>query len=109
MRAVDHEKERIKKQLEHELKHITFTNQQKVLARTHPVTRKEKLMALWNKEVEIPLLPVGTVLTLLFLAWGISTFDIEQKTVLAERELVEVGGNTYWKDELEKVVVFHED
>ena len=103
------EKDSVKRQLEHELKQITFTKHQEVLKRTHPVSLKQKLRAFWNKEVEIPLIPIGAVLTLVFFTWGISEFNHEHEPLTVKRELVQVGGNTYWKDELEKVVVLYED
>lgn len=107
---MEKEKDRLIRQLEEELKHVTFNKHQEVLARTHPLSWREKLKSFWNKEVEIPLIPVGGFLTLFLFLWGISTYDHEQDQVeIAQRELVEVGGNTYWKDELEKVVVRHED
>jgi hypothetical protein len=106
---VENEKNKVKKQLEQELQNVRFTKHQEVMNRTHPVSFKHKLASFWNKEIEIPLLPIGAALTLLLFSWGISGFNPEQQTTTPERELVEFGGNMYWKDELEKVVVFHED
>ncbi|MBM4764401.1 hypothetical protein [Bacillus sp. B15-48] len=102
------EKKQIKAQLDRELQEVKFTKQQKVLNRTHPISFKQRLLALWNKELEVPLLPVSSVIILTFLVFGMFAWNNEPHTSLSQRELVEAGGNTYWKDELEKVVVLHE-
>lgn len=103
------EKEKMKEQLDKELQHIRFTKQQEVLKRTHPVHFKERLASLWNKEIEISLLPICTVMTFLFLSLGIWGFTNEKEHQPLQRELVEAGGNVYWKDQLEKAVVIYEN
>ena len=94
------EQQRAKKILEEELTSLQFTKQQKVLSQTHPKTLKEKLVQLWNKEVTIPLIPLGAVV-LLFLSFGsfaaISEIDME-----GSRVIVEKGGSFYWQDLLEE-------
>ena len=102
------EKEVIKKQLNNELKTVKFTQHQKVLSRTHPVSTKEKLAAFLNKEIEIPLVPIFATLALLIFSWGLG-MEQKQQTDSFSRELVEAGGNMYWKDDLERVVVLREN
>lgn len=102
------QKEVIKKQLNDELNHVKFTQHQKVLNRTHPVSVKGKLAAFWNKEIEIPLIPVFATLSLLVFSLGLG-MEHKQQTYSTSRELVEAGGNMYWKDELERVVVLREN
>jgi len=106
---MNREKEKMKQQLDKELQHIQFTKQQEVLKRTHPVDFKERLASLWNKEIEIPILPVCTVITILFLSFGFWGFTNEKEHQPLQRELVEAGGNVYWKDQLEKAVVIYEN
>lgn len=102
-------KVKIKQQLDKELQHIRFTKQHEVLKRTHPVDFKERLASFWNKEIEIPLLPICTIITCLFLSVGIWGFTNEKEHQPLQRELVEAGGNVYWKDQLERAVVIYEN
>ncbi|SEM95856.1 hypothetical protein SAMN05192533_107144 [Mesobacillus persicus] len=102
------EKEAIKKRLNDELQHVKFTQHQEVLNRTHPVSAKEKLATFWNKEIEIPLVPVFAIFSLLIFSWGMG-MEQKQQNHSISRQLVEVGGNVYWEDELERVVVLREN
>lgn len=105
-----YERKQVQEQLNKELAHLQFTSQQQVLERTHPVTLKQKLVFLWNKELEIPLVPVATVLVLLIgisLASPIFSGMIvseQQSPHTQTRELIDTGAGIYWSDTLEKAV-----
>jgi hypothetical protein len=94
------EQRKAKQILEEELAQYKFTAGEKVTARTHPKFFREKLDRLWNKEINIPLVPVGAAL-FLFLSAG-SAFIISEAEPDGHRELVEKGGNIYWSDLLER-------
>lgn len=105
------EQEFIRKKLDEELEELRFLKGAEVLDRTHPRSWRAKLRAAWNYELELPLIPIGAslavLLTILFVAQlqedmgkGRSTEDMSR----AGRQLVEAGGNTYWKDDYEKAV-----
>ncbi len=96
-------KERLKKQLDKELQSVKFSLQEEVMKKVQRPSFPQRLSALLNKEVEIPLLPVGVVLALFF-SWGIKDIIPEenQPDGNKERELIQAGGNTYWKDLYEK-------
>ncbi|MBN2981320.1 MULTISPECIES: hypothetical protein [Cohnella] len=107
----EQEQEFIRKRLEEELGDLRFHKGAEVLDRTHPRSWRAKLRALWNYELELPLIPIGAsfavLLAILFVAplqedtgKGESTGDMPR----AGRQLVEAGGNTYWKDDYEKAV-----
>jgi hypothetical protein len=108
---MNQEKEKFKQKLDDELRHVKFTKQQDILNRIYPVTWKDKLSSFLNKEVEIPLMPVFTAATLVFFSWGVWTFTNEKdpQPLLSHQELVEAGGNIYWKDQLERAVVLNEN
>lgn len=106
---VNDEKNKVKDQLDRELQSIKFTKYQEVIERTHPVSYKQRLFAFWNKEIDIPLVPVSATLAFfLFFVWGGSEWKDERQTNVIQRELVDAGGSTYWKDDLEKVVSLRE-
>ncbi|KKK36330.1 hypothetical protein WQ57_19790 [Mesobacillus campisalis] len=96
-------KERLKKQLDKELQSVKFSLQEEVMKKARRPSFPQRLSALLNKEVEIPLLSAGIVVALFF-SWGIKDMipDEKQPDGYAERELIEAGGNTYWKDLYEK-------
>ncbi|UVI29592.1 hypothetical protein [Paenibacillus spongiae] len=102
----------IKSRLDEELAEIKFTGHARVRNRTHPRTWRDKASAFWNKELELPLLPIGAAAALL-LFWAASLQPDDSSTEgeiqLAGRELIEAGGNTYWKDVYEEAVRKHED
>ncbi|MCQ6561075.1 hypothetical protein [Paenibacillus mendelii] len=108
----DKERERMKSRLDEELDGITFTGHAQVRNRTHPRTWRDRLSAFWNKELELPLVPIGAAAALL-LFWGVSQQPedsvSEEDLRLTQRELIETGGNTYWKDVYEEAVRKHED
>lgn len=99
----------VKKQLDEQLEEIKFTKQQEVIREIRRLTWKEKLASIWNKEIEIPLLPVGGVCMLLFLTFGTKLFSSDINNPSNERVIVEIGGNFYWKDEFERVVINDEN
>lgn len=105
------EKEKFKQKLDDELQYVKFTKQEDVLNIVNQVTWKEKFSSFMNKEIEIPLMPIITTVSLLFLSWGLWTFTNEKDSqpLLTHQELVEAGGNIYWKDQLERAVVLHEN
>jgi hypothetical protein len=94
------EQRKAKQILEEELTQYKFIAAGKVTARTHPKSFREKLDRLWNKEISIPLVPVGAAL-FLFLSAG-SAFIISETAPDGHRELIEKGGNIYWSDLLER-------
>ncbi len=104
------DKSRIKEQLEDELESLQFMGDKEVLQRVKRKTFRQKLSDIWNKEVEIPLVPAGIAIAV-FLSLGVIDLMPENQsdTGMKERELVESGGNTYWKDELERVEAKNED
>jgi len=106
------EEQQFRSQLDSELDHLTFQGSKKVLQQTHPSSWREKLAALWNKELEIPLaplLPVAAVASVLLL-WGVIAHGPSgghpdrtgSLTRLEHYELIEAGGNTYPKELYEK-------
>ncbi|WP_078592850.1 hypothetical protein [Evansella clarkii] len=94
------EQRKAKQILVEELEQYNFTAAGKVTARTHPRSFREKLDRLWNKEINIPLVPVGAAL-FLFLSAG-SMFVISETAPDGQRELIEKGGSIYWSDLLER-------
>lgn len=104
------EREEFKQRLNEELASIQFTGHERVIRQTHPPTLGSRLQALWNKEIELPVKLVGGVgasllvifLTLNLLHVGAPHQNSQQQQ--GHRELVEVGGNTYWMDIYEQAV-----
>ncbi|WP_040951826.1 hypothetical protein [Gorillibacterium massiliense] len=98
-----------KKQLEQELAGLHFASEDAVIGRSHPVTRKERLLALWNKELELPAVPVAIagllVAAFLFIPFTSgSTSSVTPEKLAAERQWVQVAGNIYWQDVYERMV-----
>lgn len=100
------EKETIKERLDEELQGVSFQGQRVVLARTHPRTWTDRLRAVWNAELEIPLVPAGGAAVLLLVC--VMTFwsggEKQSASPTRRGELVEAGGNVYWKEDWEKAV-----
>lgn len=94
------EKKQIKKHLDKELENLVFTKQADVLNQLTPKRWKMKVKQLWNKEIPIPLLPVSSVFVLLLFGYGF--FSVYDNQEFEHQELIEIGGNTYWKDEIEE-------
>jgi hypothetical protein len=103
--------EQLKRQLDNELEQIQFTTKQAVIKRVYPTSWKEKLHKLWNKEITIPLIPVSVTFVLLIVSLGyLELKPVErQVTETDERELIQVAGNYYWKDDLERVLMNNEN
>lgn len=97
------EQKAIHKKLHQELAHIHFSGSEEVLKRTHPKTFSQKLSEWWNKEVSIFLLPVGIVMLLIISVITIPTVPQDTEINVKNRELIQVGGNFYWKDLFEEV------
>lgn len=108
------DRERISEKLRQELEPLRFERAEQVLERTHPRTWKARLAALWNKELDIALVPAGVVLSVAAIAlvavWqlgqpdaGIDWNDAGNSDDRRSK-LVEAGGNTYWKEDYERAV-----
>ncbi|AOM84255.1 hypothetical protein [Salisediminibacterium beveridgei] len=93
------ERKQIKQALDQELSDVTFSGKDSVLSRTHPKTRKEKLDALWNREVQVPLIPLGAAMFLMITAGTLVGMPGNDE---AERELIERGGSYYWSDMIDE-------
>lgn len=114
---MSNEHEDIKRRLDEELSHLSFSGQAKVLQQTHPAAPMARLRALWNKELEIPPKPLGAlsallvagVLILCYPQSGTPAQQARPLPVQEQRELIEAGGNTYWKDIYEQAVKRHEN
>ena len=94
----DDQKPAVRQALDHELQHESFEGHDAVLKRTHPVSWKERLANVWNKEVRIPVVPLGAALFLLITAGTIIAVPGDEP----ERELIERGGSYYWHDLFEE-------
>lgn len=112
---MDREQEIINQQLNQDLSDLHFTRHAEVLNKTHPRTWNERMRGLWNKELELPLVPLGTVCVFFFVI--IVLYHEAQQprgahqtiTPPQQRELYRTGGNIYWKDEYERRVAGHEN
>jgi hypothetical protein len=91
------EREELKKCIDKQLEQIQFTRQKDVIKRTHPKTVKEKWVSWMNQEMTIPVVPVTSVAALL-LVISITMGDDSPKET---QQLVEVGGNVYYKHVVE--------
>lgn len=91
----------MKQKLDEELSHLTFSRQEEVLKRVHPLTWREKVTAFLNREVTIPLVPL---MSIVFLVVGIGIGSVwygdpdRESIHHEERVLIEKGGNMYWSD-----------
>ncbi|AWV32099.1 hypothetical protein MHH60_17885 [Paenibacillus sp. FSL H7-0716] len=109
------ERNAVKKQLDEELKNLQFNGHDRVIKQTHPPTFGARLLALWNKEIEIPVKPIGAIgAIILIVSLTLHQPEIKQQPQKntpqrANRELIEAGGNTYWKDIYEQAVKKHEN
>ncbi|MCJ8010536.1 hypothetical protein MUG84_02120 [Paenibacillus sp. KQZ6P-2] len=97
----------MKQELDWELSGLQFGKQAEVIRRTHPSTLKDRLRSFWNKELELPVIPLGTAIALLLTAVYLyhAVREPKQAPVSGEakqRELIETGGSFYWKDEFER-------
>lgn len=101
----------LKDELHDELKHVTFTKQKEVIERIRPVTWKQKWITFLNKEIELSLLPVASFTMFIFLLVGISYKKMDEIPPIdhPSKEIIEIDGYVYWKDQLEALVKHHED
>lgn len=96
---------KINEKLNKDLELITFTpdKQNRVLNRVKHPTLKEKIQDFLNQEITIPLIPVTTICSLLFVAFWFRSHEIYQNqgpfmTPLKTTKIVEKGGNLYWQE-----------
>lgn len=103
---MDPNKEAAKRRLEAELSGLRFDGADKVMARAFPRSWPERIRAIWNMEIEIPVVPGGTALAVLLLLFAGYQANGPNRgnDGLEGRQLVEAGGSTYWKDEFDKAV-----
>lgn len=94
----DHQKPAVRQALDKELQHESFQGHANVLSRTHPKTWKARLANAWNKEVRIPVVPLGAALFLIITAGTIIAVPGDEP----KRELIERGGSYYWYDLFEE-------
>ncbi|MYL53865.1 hypothetical protein GLW08_11010 [Pontibacillus yanchengensis] len=91
----------VQQKVDQELEHVTFQSQAQVLEKVKPSTKKQRLQAWLNKEVEVPLVPAATASLLLFASLTFPPFFLsnnqEHPTVHDTDELIERGGSVYWK------------
>ncbi|QYR21902.1 hypothetical protein KZ483_02360 [Paenibacillus sp. sptzw28] len=112
---MDREQDSFKRRLDEELGELHFTREMEVLERTHPATWQARLKSIWNKEIEVPLLPVCAAFLLLFatvVIYGSLNFGSPAGRHSVDREqrhLIVAGGSTYWKEDFEKAVAAHEN
>lgn len=95
--------------LKEELAHVHFTSHEQVLRRTHPKKMIDRLRNWWNKELEIPVVPLFSI-SVLILIIGIGGYELVLDDLLLpdgltqQRELVDTGVGIYWSDVLERAV-----
>ncbi|RXZ81635.1 hypothetical protein EBB07_13305 [Paenibacillaceae bacterium] len=91
---------------------MKFHSSETVIRRTHPKTWHERLKKFWNKELELPVLPLGAAFTLLFI-FAVTTLPGGNRNPVNpepfKEGLIEAGGNIYWKKDYERAVEQHED
>ncbi|WP_156855780.1 hypothetical protein [Oceanobacillus sp. AG] len=102
------DKKQIKNRLNKELENIRFTKQTDVLKKVYRPTWKDKLHQLWNKEISIPILPVSSAVVILLFGYGFFTISEFNNQDEYSYETIEIGGNTYWKAEVERRLVNEE-
>jgi len=103
------EQKRIRTKLDEELGELRFQRSEEVLARAFPRSWKGRLKAFWNKELEVPLFPLGVSLTFLLIVMSSFLYPKQTgETPQEHKQLVEAGGNTYWKEDYEKAVAANE-
>jgi hypothetical protein len=91
------EREEVKRCIDEQLEHIQFTKQKEVLKRTHPKTAREKWVSWWNQEMTVPVVPVTSVAALLL----VINMMVDSDSPTQTNQLVEVGGNVYYKHVVE--------
>ncbi|QHW29863.1 hypothetical protein GZH47_02800 [Paenibacillus rhizovicinus] len=98
----------VKAALDRELGRLLFSGQEKVLGQTHPRGLQSRLHAIWNKELEIPLVPAAAIIAVLAgtLVLGRMRSDpiVDRTDSAVNRVLVVEGKNVYWQDDYERAV-----
>ncbi|WP_404449599.1 hypothetical protein LG307_07970 [Sutcliffiella horikoshii] len=104
------EKQAVKERLDHELKDFHFTGCEKVLQKTHQNSFAEKLSSFWNKEIELPILPLVVAAVLMISTISLKD-DLNNEVTSSEtqREIIKIAGYSYWKDDYERAVKQHEN
>lgn len=93
----------LNQKLNKELKQLTFTKADIVIKKTHPKDFQEKFQEWWNKEVSVPLFPVGVASIVIITASIVPPLFQAEVPIEMTREIVQVGGNFYWSDLFERV------
>ncbi|SDZ67555.1 hypothetical protein SAMN05421736_13014 [Evansella caseinilytica] len=93
----------ISKKLNGELSHFHFSGNEEVIRKTHPKTLRDRLMRWWNKEISIPLVPLGMAALLLFSTAGAYVFSVTKKPEHEQISTIEIRTeNGYWLEFNEK-------
>ncbi|KGE19090.1 hypothetical protein [Paenibacillus wynnii] len=109
------ERKAIKQQLDEKLELIRFTGHERVIRRTHPPTLRNRLLMFWNKEIVLPLKPIAALSAIILVTIvAVHSTQIEEPQLSVTqqpetRELIEAGGNIYWKDVYKQVVKQHDN
>ncbi|WP_226680788.1 hypothetical protein [Sutcliffiella horikoshii] len=110
MKVQHKEKQAVKERLDHELKDFHFTGCEKVIQKTHAKSFTEKLSSFWNKEIEVPVVPIVVAAVLLFSTISLrDDLNGEVRTTQGEREIIQIAGYAYWKDDYERAVKEYEN
>ncbi|ANF96964.1 hypothetical protein [Paenibacillus bovis] len=114
------EQQYIRQQLEQELQSIQFHGHDDVLHQTHPESLRSRIHALWNYEFELSLRPIGITgaLAAATFAACLILFNnnpnppaqdpANPSSSDSQRQLIQIGGNTYWQDQYEQAVKHYE-
>ena len=99
----------LKNHLDKELTQIQFSGQLEVMNKINQITWKDKLHRLWNKEISIPLIPVGAVLALCIFWIGYKEIPQDERKNTNSGVLISVAGSYYWKDDFERMMSENEN
>ncbi|MDV2684884.1 hypothetical protein RYX56_10940 [Alkalihalophilus lindianensis] len=95
------EREEVKRCIDEQLEQIQFTKQKEVIKMIHPKTALEKWVSWMNQEMTIPVVPVTSVAALLL----VISMTVGSDNPTHTNQLVEVGGNIYYKHVVEGRVI----
>lgn len=110
------DREEIRERLAEELAPLRFGGQDEVLRKARPAGWRNRISAFWNKELMLPLQPLALcviVFVIAAAAWklneapGGSPSKQSGTVPPAQRQLIEIGGNMYWKDLYDRAVKQH--
>ncbi|WP_079477093.1 hypothetical protein [Halobacillus salinus] len=91
----------VKKELDYELRDEHFSSKKTVLEKAcQPVALKERVRDLWNKEIEIPVVPLATSIVI---ALTMTVVPYTTKTPQPKSGIVEIDGSYYWQDRVEEL------